>query len=196
MLYLVRHGQAETPPKVCIGQTDIPLSETGTRQVFQDTLPQLKKLELSTPRLLSSPLLRTMQTAKIISDNLNIPVEQLAALKEINMGAWDGIPFSEIKQRWPEQYETRGKDFSAFRPPHGESFFDLQLRVIKALNPVCNETGSTIIVTHAGVIRTLLCAVHNTSLQNLFDYSPQTGSVTVIAKHLLKAAATSQFPPG
>lgn len=185
MLYLVRHGEADTPPKVCIGQTDIPLTEKGVQQIIHDTLPTLRKLELVNPRLLSSPLLRTMQTATIISAALRIPIEKHAALQEIDMGTWDGLAFTEIQQRWPDQYLARGENFSTFRPPQGESFSDLQQRVVTALHPICDTARPTIIVTHAGVIRTLLCTIHKTSLQKLFNYSPKNGSVTIIDKKLL-----------
>lgn len=178
MLYLVRHGQADTPPNVCIGQTNIPLTEKGIHQILHDTLPRLLNLKLQNPLLLSSPLLRTMQSATIISEKLNIPLEKHAAFQEINMGSWDGLPFSEIQKRWPDQYKERGKSFSTFRPPYGESFSDLQRRVVDALHPIDEESRPTIIVTHAGVIRTLLCTANKNSLQNIFDYSPAYGSIT------------------
>ena len=185
MLYLVRHGQADTPPNTCIGQTNIPLTEKGIQQILHDTLPTLRELKLQHPLLLSSPLLRTMQSATIISEELTIPLKKHAAFQEINMGAWDGLSFSEIQQRWPDQYEARGKNFSTFRPPYGESFSDLQQRVVGAFHPFFNEARPIIIVTHAGVIRTLLCTVHKNPLQNLFDYSPSNGSITAIDKKLL-----------
>ncbi len=40
-------------------------------------------------------------------------------LKEINMGQWDGLTFSEIKEKYPREYELRGLDFGSFVPQVG-----------------------------------------------------------------------------
>lgn len=182
MLYLVRHGETVLPKGICIGQTDTPLAKQGIKNITEKTLPNLAALQLENPRLISSPLSRTMQTAQILSNGLNIPVEQEAALKEINMGKWDGLAFSYIKKHYTAEYEQRGTDFAYFRTPCGESFFDLQQRVLEFIIPLCHTKGSAIIVTHAGVIRTLLCAAKQTPLQELFIYKVTTGSITAIPK--------------
>lgn len=182
MLYLVRHGETVSPKGICIGQTDTPLATKGIQNITEDTLPRLAALQLETPRLISSPLSRTMQTAQIIGDELGISVEQETALQEINMGKWDGLAFSYIKKNYAAEYEQRGANFASFRPPCGESFFDLQQRVLEYIIPLCQTEGSAILVTHAGVIRTLLCAANQTPLQELFIYKPTTGSISTIPK--------------
>ncbi|MEZ6853835.1 histidine phosphatase family protein [Halodesulfovibrio aestuarii] len=182
MLYLIRHGETVLHKGICIGQTDIPLAEHGITYISEKTLPQLLALRLEQPRIVSSPLRRTMQTAEIIDNKLKTGIIQEPSLREINMGTWDGLPFSDIKKRWPDAYEQRGTNFAHFRAPMGESFFDVQQRALEIILPLCHEPEPVILVTHAGVIRTLLCAVNQTPLQNLFSYKPTTGSITLISK--------------
>jgi probable phosphoglycerate mutase len=184
MIYLVRHGETVLNKGICIGQTDISLAEEGVAYVSQKTLPQLLALQPENPRIIASPLRRTMQTAEILDSELRVGIETEPALKEINMGKWDGLPFSYIRKNWPEAYKQRGEDFAHFRTPKGESFFDVQQRVLEAVLPLCRAPESLILVTHAGVIRTLLCAANQTPLQELFTYKPATGSITLLHKQV------------
>lgn len=183
MLYLVRHGETVLHKGICIGQTDIPLAEEGIAHVSQKTLPQVLNLQLKQPRIIASPLRRTMQTAEILDSKLEVGIETEPALKEIDMGKWDGLTFSYIKKNWPEAYEQRGADFAHFRTPMGESFFDVQQRALEVILPLCKMPEPIILVTHAGIIRTLLCAANQTPLQELFTYNPATGSITLLSKH-------------
>ncbi|WP_066851985.1 histidine phosphatase family protein [Halodesulfovibrio spirochaetisodalis] len=182
MLYLVRHGETILRKGICIGQTDIPLAKKGFNQIAEQTIPQLLTLNPLKPVLLSSPLIRTMQTGKILSNALNIPIIPEDALKEINMGKWDGLAFSYIQDHWPDEYQQRGNSFAHFRTPQGESFFDVQQRVLELILPLCHTPEPIICVTHAGVIRTLLCAANQRPLQDLFTFKPATGSITILSK--------------
>lgn len=184
MIYLVRHGETVLHKGICIGQTDISLAEEGIAHISQKTLPQLLALQPENPRIIASPLQRTMQTAKILDNELKVGIETEPALKEIDLGKWDGLPFSYIQKNWPGAYEQRGANFAHFRTPNGESFFDVQQRALEAVLPLCTVPESLILVTHAGVIRTLLCAANQTPLQELFTYKPATGSITVLSKQV------------
>lgn len=184
MLFLVRHGETVLHKGICIGQTDISLAEEGIAHISEKTLPQLLALQLENPRIIASPLRRTMQTAEILNNELKVGIETEPALKEIDLGKWDGLPFSYIQKNWPEAYKQRAEDFAHFRTPDGESFFDVQQRALKTVIPLCRVPESLILVTHAGVIRTLLCAANQTPLQELFTYKPATGSITVLSKQV------------
>ncbi|MCG8530014.1 MAG: alpha-ribazole phosphatase family protein [Desulfovibrionales bacterium] len=191
MLYLIRHGETAAPKGLCIGQTDVALSASGIDDITQHTLPELQTLVTAQPRIVASPLQRTMRTAQIITAGFDVPITQEPSLKEINMGEWDGLPFDDIKQKWPGAYTQRGTNFTHFRPPHGESFWDVQQRALKAIIPLCQCTEPLLLITHAGVIRSVLCAANQTPLQELFKYSPATGSITPLDKKQFLEHATS-----
>ena len=191
-LYLIRHGEARGAEKRCIGRTDLPLTVEGYSQA--EKLAHLLQ-NMPVDSLLYSPLERTRETARVISETCQITSMAYDSLLEIDMGDWDGLPFAEIQHRWPEAYLQRGHDFANFRPPktqpvsglrcHGESFADVADRAV----PVLIQHATTVlpkhtaIVTHAGVIRACLCHITATPLQDIFRFHIPTGSITTLCHY-------------
>lgn len=186
MLYLVRHGETILPKGICIGQTDIPMAQKGIENITQKTLPHLLALHVESPSIVASPLQRAMTTAQIFAQEFSVEIEQDPALQEIDMGKWDGLAFTYIKKHWAAEYEERGQNFAHFQAPEGESFSDVQQRALEAILPLCQRPEPVVIVTHAGVIRSLLCAANQTPLQELFTYTPKTGSITLLSKETFR----------
>lgn len=167
-LYFVRHGKPEFPngEKCCIGWTDLPLSEEGRSQMAE----MAKKLETEEiERIYTSPLKRCVESAKILSGG-RIPIEIAEDLKEIGMGAWEGLPFSVIRERYPQDYEERGRDIAYFCPQGGESFTMCQKRAVQAFRRISRESrGNVILMTHAGVNRALISYLENRNLRDLLS---------------------------
>ena len=163
-IVLLRHGKPEIPEKTCLGITDVPLSEEGRTGVYR-----LREEGLLTgiSRIITSPLARCRETAEILSGGI-IPVTVEEDLREISMGAWDGLTFSEIKERFPEEYAARGEDIADYEVPGGESFRACQKRVYQAwqrIRTACD--GNLLVVCHAGVIRCLISSIEHRDLSRL-----------------------------
>ena len=139
---LLRHGriQAATDAKRFVGQVDLPLSDTGRHQAryWRERLA-----DLPLARIVSSDLSRCMETATIIAAGRCRDILPLAGLREIHLGQWDGMPFGEVKQRWPDGFQQRGMAMAGFRPPAGESFLDLQRRVVPVFEEVIDRAEKT-----------------------------------------------------
>ena len=103
-VYLIRHGHPDIPlgERWCLGRTDLPLAPVGRMQAA--LLPF--DPELTGKPVFSSYLLRARETAYPLCPN---PLVR-EGLEEQDLGEWDGLPFSEIMQRWPELYAAREKD--------------------------------------------------------------------------------------
>ena len=178
-LYLVRHGRPEFPDgeKLCIGWTDLPLSEEGRRQM-EKLAEQLRGKKID--KIYTSPLRRCVESAGILSECLSggsIPVQTIEDLKEINMGDWEGRSFAEIRERYPEEYAERGRDMAKFTPPSGESFEDCQKRALKAFLTIREESrGNVIVLGHAGVNRTLISWREKRPLGDLLQLPQEYGS--------------------
>lgn len=114
-LYLIRHACVDDPDgeRICLGQKlDIPLGEKGRMQA------QALARALSSVRLdavYTSPLLRARQTAQALTD---APIV-LDELTELDGGEWDGLPFSEIRARYPGFFADRAKRPSPPRRRNG-----------------------------------------------------------------------------
>lgn len=157
-LYLVRHS--ETP---CLaegrfqGQSDRPgfndLSDKGRR-----TAERVAGFLAGTGirRIYSSPLRRTMETARIIGAQKGVDPIGDDRLIEVNYGDWEGKRNEQVYNT-PEA-KVRKKDKFRFRHPGGESYEDLCKRVAAFLDELIAGTddGPALIVGHAGTIRSAL----------------------------------------
>jgi probable phosphoglycerate mutase len=180
-ILLLRHGElrCETDEKRFIGQTDLPLSRVGRRQAhcWRKWLS-----DVSIERIISSDLSRCMETARILSTDRTIIVKPLASLREINLGGWEGMTFRRVRQLWPAAFRQRGMEMAGFRPPEGgESFLDLQQRVVPAFEQAADQAGGNLlIVAHAGVNRVILCHLLGMPPENLFRIAQGFGAMNLI----------------
>jgi probable phosphoglycerate mutase len=111
-----------------------------------------------------------------------IPIRVRPALREIDMGEWQGLSRREVAERLPDEYAARGRDIANFRPPGGESFADLAARVLPCWRDIV-EDGDTQVVAiagHAGVNRVILCHLLGAPLANLFRIAQRPACVNVI----------------
>lgn len=166
-LYLVRHGETDwNRARRIQGLTDIPLNAVGREQAR------------ATGRLLarrrwhgvvSSPLARAAETARIISSELNLPEpDLLPELVERNYGEAEGLTGQELQERFPEDAEVSGRE------PRSA----VAARAIPALVDLAERHPgkSFIVVSHGGVIRTVLKAIGPATGPHHSDHIPN-GSV-------------------
>ncbi len=196
LIYLLRHGEIDKPvPRRFLGQTDLPLSDKGIRQamVLGEHLASI-----AFTHVFSSPLQRAVQTAALVSGRTADSITPLAALMEINLGAWEGLTVAEVHSRFPGAYEQRGLDLEKFRPMQGESFGDLADRCFPALLALAEDhRGPLLIVAHAGVNRVVLSQLLHQPLQRLLEI-PQDYCGVNILSHTdghLQVDAVNLHPP-
>lgn len=156
-LILVRHGDVDAAPGLCLGQTDVPLSASGFGAVQQlaatwtDTAPRF---------LFSSDLKRAQQAASIFAARFAIEPLTEARLREVNLGKWDGLRWDEIMRSDAARYESWASNWVIQAAPGGESFADVIHRTGTWLSSVIESTrdaDTVLAVAHAGSIRALLC---------------------------------------
>lgn len=159
-IILVRHGKIKQhKEKIFLGRTDVPLGEEGCAQALAAG-KKLAELEPETHVLYSSPLLRARQTAELMLDFAGLPLEirEREGLQEMSLGDWDGMYIREIREKYPVQYEMRGRNLFTFKVGnHSENFYDMQYRAVRALQGILREDESRdiIVVSHKGVLRAL-----------------------------------------
>jgi len=179
-IWLARHGAVDIPGqgRRYLGHLDVPLSASGRGQAGA-LQARLRRIPLSA--VYCSDLRRGVETAEIIAEAHGLkPIHRLE-FREISLGAWEGLTFDAVKERFPEEYAARGRDFSRFRPPGGESFLDCGHRVLPALYAALASTpGDLLVVGHAGVNRILLSLAQGRSLANLFDIPQEYGCLNLI----------------
>lgn len=165
-MYLMRHGEiTQSLPRRFVGQSDLPLTDRGRKQMRQVAEYLAGRGVL---RLLCSPLSRCVESAGIVGGALGLEPEVVPDLREIGLGAWEGLTVEEVRNRFPGDYEARGHDLAGFRPAGGESFADLERRAWAAFEAAADSNSPQAIVAHGGVNRVLLCRILGMPLENLF----------------------------
>ena len=154
---LLRHGQ--TPMSVqkrYAGRTDAPLTDTGIRQAAA-AAKRLASARIDA--IVASPLQRTVRTAEEVAAVTGIPVLTDEGFRETDFGAWEGLTFAEVRERWPSEVTTWLADPSV-APPDGESFTQVSERVTAALHRVLADRvhQTVLIVSHVTPIKTLVAA--------------------------------------
>ena len=152
---LLRHGQ--TPMSVqkrYAGASDVPLTETG---VDQAAAAAKRLASAGIDAIVSSPLQRAVRTAEEVAAVTGVPVVTDEGFRETDFGAWDGLTFAEVRERWPAEMASWLAD-PAVAPPGGESFVEVSTRVTDALQRVLASRASrtVLIVSHVTPIKTLV----------------------------------------
>jgi ribonuclease H / adenosylcobalamin/alpha-ribazole phosphatase len=154
---LLRHGQ--TPMSVqkrYAGRSDVPLTDVGVQQAAA-AAKRLASAGLGV--IVTSPLLRAVQTAAEVAAVTGAPVVTDDGFAEADFGAWDGLTFAEVRERWPAEVTAWLAD-PQVAPPGGESLADVNARVTLALHRVLagRERQRVLIVSHVTPIKTLVTA--------------------------------------
>ncbi|MFO7875965.1 MAG: histidine phosphatase family protein [Desulfovermiculus sp.] len=178
-LLLIRHGQAgDQLIKRYIGQTNTRLTSHGQGQI-QALAQCLAPVPIE--RIVCSDLIRCVQTAEILAHAHGLALEPYASLREISLGDWEGLPMAQIRAKDPESFEHRGRDLANYRPPGGESFSDLQGRVLPVFSTLLAEaTGPVAVVSHAGVNRVMLCHWLGLSVDKVFSLGQDSGCLNIV----------------
>ena len=156
-LYLIRHGRQNS--SLC--NVDVELDEAGIRQA-ELVGHRLKKYDIEA--LYSSNLIRARQTAEIIGKELNLSNNIEENFREISFGALEGLDDVQIKDKYGDFIEQRARATEDLPCPDGESGQDVYDRtfplIMKIIDKAKRENIHNIaIVTHGGVIRTLVAGV-------------------------------------
>lgn len=155
--YLIRHGETDWNMEGrWQGHADVPLNDLGRRQ-SKLVANRLQAENITFQAIYSSDLARAYQTAWDVGAAVKVAVQLYPPLREIDLGAWSGHTYSEIKVHFPVEVALleQGQDIPR---GGGESLGALRRRVVAAVEAIAaHHPDETIaLVTHGGCIRMLL----------------------------------------
>jgi probable phosphoglycerate mutase len=179
-LFLVRHAAHDLVGKALCGRMPgVKLGEEGRAQA-ERLAARLSRETVAAVQ--ASPLERARETAEPIARHFGVGVEVAEAVNEIDVGAWTGKPFDELRDdpRWTLWNSAR----SVARAPGGETMLEVQARTLahmEALRARFAHQG-VVIVSHADVIKAALAYCLGLSLDGLqrFDIAPASLSTVAI----------------
>tara|TARA_B100001093_G_scaffold439840_2_gene440031 strand:+ start:10436 stop:11029 length:594 start_codon:yes stop_codon:yes gene_type:complete len=168
MIIIVRHGQTLwNVLKKLQGHRNSKLTVKGNRQAIKVAKffdQKIKKIEDF--KIYSSPIKRVVDYTNVINSNLkNIKIKNKIIysnyLKEHNFGKWEGKSISEIKKKFPDEFQNRELDKWNFKVPKGESYSVLSKRVKKFIKKKISLRKKYIIFTHEMVSKVFRAAILN-----------------------------------
>lgn len=156
-IFLVRHGESIYGEERLCGWSDVPLSNRGRDQA-NSLSERLKNVEFS--RIISSDMIRTIETAEIINRYHNLKIEIESGIRELNYGLWEGKSRREIEEEFPREYKAWRLD-NSIAPPRGESAIEVYERSRKVIERIVYETtnDNILIVAHKSVNRLFICGL-------------------------------------
>ncbi len=179
-LYLVRHGETEYNRKgVYYGRTDCLLSDYGVWQA-----EKLKNIlfPVQFDRVISSPLQRSMQTAKRIIGEKQLQIQQIEGFAEFDFGAWEGKHYQEIEADDPENWQSWINDWKYAQVPDGDSFMIFYNRVKSSLAQIfaggLDET--ILIVAHQGTLRVIAAELMGMKEEGYWNFCFEQGTYSLL----------------
>ncbi len=161
----LRHGQtAYNASQRIQGQLDVGLDDTGRWQA-ERLAHALADAGLQA--LYSSDLVRAADTAAAIARVTGLPVQHDRRLRERHFGRLEGLSYTEIEQRFPEDARRWRQREPGFGPGGGESLIDFSARSVAAFTALAEaHAGQAIaVVAHGGVLDCLYRAAAGVDLQ-------------------------------
>ena len=180
LLLLVRHGQTPTTGDRLPGRArGLHLSDEGRAQAqaVGERIAALPKVDA----VYASPLERTRETAGFIAKRSDLRVTTERGLLECDFGDWTGGELKTLRKA-PE-WRTVQRYPSGFRFPNGESFVEMQSRVVTTLERLrrSHPGGTVVAVSHADPIKAATAAAVGTHLDLFQRIVISPCSVTAIA---------------
>ena len=152
-ILLIRHPETDLAGTFC-GHSDPPINAAGEAQLA-GLVGALENDDLDV--VYSSDLQRAQTLAQAIAESHRVPCFATAALREIDFGDWESLSWAEIEQANPEQAACWLARYPDEPAPKGELLPAFQQRVLAAFDHIVTAPEERIaIVTHGGVIRTIL----------------------------------------
>jgi broad specificity phosphatase PhoE len=151
---LARHGETDwNVEQRWQGHADRPLNERGrlqARRLAEDLAGE------PIAAVYTSDLSRARETAEIVAHGHGMPARPLAALREIDVGEWEGFTWPELEARFPEgvaRHHETGRGWE-----RGEDFDDMSERVVAAVREIAawHPDETVLVVGHGGTLRSVL----------------------------------------
>lgn len=152
-LLLVRHGYAKSNElRIFLGQQNMPLTELGAQQA------ELVATHLSSIKIdavYSSDLTRAMQTAEPTAQAQSLKIIPHKGLREIYAGKCEFMPWEEIRETYPTEYELWRNEPLNSGCPGGETCKELQDRMYSTILEIAkaNDDKTVAIFSHGGALR-------------------------------------------
>jgi probable phosphoglycerate mutase len=181
-LYFLRHGQTalSRDDAFCGSGLDPELTAEGLEMArsFADAYRNL-----SWSAVYSSPLQRTVMTARPLCEALSLKIEVRDDLKEIGYGKWEGQTRETVNRDYHDDYLRWLADPAWYPPTEGEMAVTIAHRALCVIEEIKQRysTGNVLVVSHKATIRIILCSLLGIDVGRFrYRLGCPVGSVSVV----------------
>jgi probable phosphoglycerate mutase len=155
---LLRHAESADPTVFHGAESDVGLSERGSRQA-EAVAPVLA--DFGPTLIVASAMRRALDTALPIARACGLSIRVEPRLHERRVGALSGTPTAGSEGVWPDTLGRWVAGDTGFAPPGAESFDDIRARVLPVWERLTTQYDgqSIVIVAHGVVIKVLLLSL-------------------------------------
>jgi alpha-ribazole phosphatase len=190
-ILFIRHAETDMAGSFC-GRSDPELNTRGQLQLGE-LINRLRTENIDV--VYTSDLRRAHTTARAIAEAFGIDCHVRPALREIGFGQWEGLAWRAIEERDRAYAQRWIAEYPHLPAPDGEDFGNFEQRVLNEVNFLSRsapaDNRSVAVITHAGVLRTVL-RMHGSSDE---DAWMQTSSYCAIVRHTCVAAPLVEVGP-
>ncbi|PSJ24402.1 bifunctional RNase H/acid phosphatase [Streptosporangium nondiastaticum] len=181
---LLRHGEtALTPQKRFSGSggSDPELSPAGLHQA--ERAGRALAARGTIQAVVSSPMRRCRETAAAVAARLGLEIRVEDGLREADFGAWEGLTFAEVRERWPDDLDAWLASSKAAPTGGGESFAAVARRMSVTRDKLlARYAGRTVLlVTHVTPVKTLVRLALGAPPESLFRMELSAASLSAVA---------------
>lgn len=179
-ILLFRHGETANSKEVCFnGHFDVGLSQRGQQQ-FQHWAEILKQENLKA--IYSSDLKRTRNSAEFIAKEHGLEPVSYPELRELSFGTWEGMSISEVEAAYPGEMKVRMESVTSFQADGGETYPQLQARVIPKFEEIVarHHNDQIVMVCHGGVNRVILSHLLGIPMDKIFRIHQDYAALNII----------------
>ncbi len=179
-IYLLRHGDVEyyQADGRRVEEPDlVPLTDQGRRQA--GLMAELLAV-VPFDRALHTGLPRTVETATLVLDGRDVPLEKAGPFREIRLGRVDDLPAHRVHAEYVYGIENAAEPGARFA--RGEAFAEFHARVVDALIELLLTPGWTrlLLVAHGGTNRAILSWASHGGLRGMAAFEQDTCCLNVL----------------
>lgn len=175
-IFLIRPGETDYDLQNRLqGTLNLPLTPRGVTQV-DELIPEVRSAGIT--RIYSGPNEPALSSARRIAEVLDVPLKILDELANVDLGLWQGLCISEIRNKQPRVFRQWEECPASVCPPQGESGDCARERVCAALRKPLKKGGNFAIVASEPLASLIECQISGEApdLSDSFGTHRQTGS--------------------
>lgn len=176
---LVRHGETDwNREEVFRGRIDVKLNATGLRQA-EETGKALTGMSIAT--VYTSPLSRAKITAEKIAQSQKVSVVEEEGFTDVHFGEWQGLPLREVRERFPDLYDTWKNEPQKVKFSGGESLKEMAERSRGALLRLTEKhpEGTVCIVSHRVICKVMILNMLELPLSRFWNIRQDTCAINI-----------------